>query len=113
MLIQRLMRGVLPLFGAALLCSGAAMAADLPDRPVRILVPYAPGGTSDIVARVLAEAASAHLPRGAVVENKAGAGGNIGAAEVARGPADGTLLLQCAFGPCGANPSLYAPATIC
>ncbi|MBR0642826.1 Bug family tripartite tricarboxylate transporter substrate binding protein [Plastoroseomonas hellenica] len=83
-------------------------AADLPDRPIRIIVPFTPGGTSDIVARVLAEAATPMLPRGAVVENKGGAGGNIGMAEAARGTPDGTVLVQCAFGPCGANPALYA-----
>ncbi|MBU8547021.1 MULTISPECIES: Bug family tripartite tricarboxylate transporter substrate binding protein [Roseomonadaceae] len=108
MRIHEMLRRLLPALAVASLVALPAIGADLPDRPVRILVPYAPGGTSDIVARVLAEAASAHLPRGAVVENKAGAGGNIGAAEVARGPTDGTLLLQCAFGPCGANPALYA-----
>lgn len=85
-----------------------ARAADLPDRPIRIIVPFTPGGSSDIVARVLAEAASPHLPRGAVVENRGGAGGNIGMAEAARGTADGGTLVQCAFGPCGANPALYA-----
>lgn len=83
-------------------------AADLPDRPIRIIVPFTPGGASDIVARVLAEAATPLLPRGAVVENKGGAGGNIGTAEAARGTPDGTVLVQCAFGPCGANPALYA-----
>ncbi|MBP0466437.1 tripartite tricarboxylate transporter substrate binding protein [Roseomonas sp. PWR1] len=92
----------------ALLAPGAVAAADLPDRPVRIIVPFTPGGTSDIVARLLAEAATPHLPRGAVVENRGGAGGNIGLAEAARGAADGTTLVQCAFGPCGANPALYA-----
>jgi tripartite-type tricarboxylate transporter receptor subunit TctC len=85
-----------------------APAADLPDRPVRIIVPAPPGGTSDIVARVLAEAVAQLLPRGAVVENRGGAGGNIAAAEVARAVADGTTVLQCSFGPCGANPALYA-----
>lgn len=92
----------------ALLAPGAAMAQALPDRPVRIIVPFTPGGTSDIVARLLAEAAAAHLPRGAVVENRGGAGGNIGMAEAARGAADGSTLVQCAFGPCGANPALHA-----
>ncbi len=95
--------GLLAAFGP-----GPARAADLPDRPIRIIVPFAPGGSSDIVARVLAEAAAPHLPRGAVVENRAGAGGNIGMAEAARGAADGTTVVQCAFGPCGANPALYA-----
>ncbi|MGG5809531.1 Bug family tripartite tricarboxylate transporter substrate binding protein [Falsiroseomonas sp. CW058] len=102
------MRRLFLALAALALAVPAAVAADLPDRPVRIIVPFVPGGTSDIVARVLAEAASPHLPRGAVVENRSGAGGNIGAAEVARAAADGTTLLQCAFGPCGANPALYA-----
>jgi len=102
------MRKLFLALSAAMILALPAQAADLPDRPVRIIVPFVPGGTSDIVARVLAEAASPHLPRGAIVENRGGAGGNIGAAEAARGPADGTTLLQCAFGPCGANPALYA-----
>ena len=102
------MRRLLLALSAAMILALPAQAADLPDRPVRIIVPFVPGGTSDIVARVLAEAASPHLPRGAIVENRGGAGGNIGAAEAARGAADGTTLLQCAFGPCGANPALYA-----
>ncbi|WP_439549553.1 Bug family tripartite tricarboxylate transporter substrate binding protein [Falsiroseomonas sp.] len=93
---------------SALLFVLPAMAADLPERPIRIIVPAPPGGTSDIMARVLAEAAGPFLPRGAVVENRGGAGGNIAAAEVARAIADGTTILQCSFGPCGANPSLYA-----
>ena len=75
---------------------------------MRIIVPFPPGETSDLVARVLADAVGSYLPRGVVVENCGGASGNIGAAEAARGPADGTVLLQCAFGPCGANPALYA-----
>jgi tripartite-type tricarboxylate transporter receptor subunit TctC len=102
------MRRWLLALGALLLLVPGAGAADLPERPVRIIVPFPPGGTSDIVARVLAEAANPYLPRGVVVENRGGAGGNIGAAEAARGATDGTVLLQCAFGPCGANPALYA-----
>ncbi|MFC3127006.1 Bug family tripartite tricarboxylate transporter substrate binding protein [Pseudoroseomonas globiformis] len=85
----------------------AAM-AQLPDRPVRIVVPFPPGGTSDIVARILAQGAAAHLPAGAMVENKAGAAGNIGTAEVARAQPDGTTLVQCTIGTCASNPSLYA-----
>ncbi|WP_137178164.1 tripartite tricarboxylate transporter substrate binding protein [Roseomonas sp. AR75] len=101
------MRRVLIALAAALLAA-PVLAADLPDRPVRLIIPAPPGGTSDIMARLLAEAAGPYLPRGAVVENRGGAGGNIAATEAARAPADGTALLQCAFGPCGANPSLYA-----
>ncbi|MGG5821088.1 Bug family tripartite tricarboxylate transporter substrate binding protein [Falsiroseomonas sp. HW251] len=98
----------LSLILVALALTVPALAADLPDRPIRLIIPAPPGGTSDIMARVLSEAAAPFLPRGAVVENRAGAGGNIAAAEVARAPADGTVLLQCSFGPCGANPALYA-----
>jgi tripartite-type tricarboxylate transporter receptor subunit TctC len=105
--MRRLLAVLCALLIPAVVVPALAAAAELPDRPVRIIVPFVPGGTSDIVARVLAEAATPHLPRGAVVENRGGAGGNIGMAEAARGAADGTTLIQCAFGPCGANPALY------
>jgi tripartite-type tricarboxylate transporter receptor subunit TctC len=93
---------------AALLLAATQAAAQLPDRPLRIIVPFPPGGTSDIVARIMAEAAAPNVPRGIVVENRAGAGGSIGAAEAARAAPDGSTLLQCAFGPCGATPALAA-----
>ena len=104
------MRHRLAAFGLCLLALAlpSAARAQLPDRPVRIIVPSPPGGTVDIVARLLAEAAGPLLPRGAVVDNRAGANGNIGMGEAQRGAADGSVLVQCAFGPCGANPSLYA-----
>jgi len=82
--------------------------AQAPSRPVRIIVPFAPGGTSDIVARLIANGASAHLPHGVIVENKAGAAGNIGTAEVARAAPDGTTLAQCTIGTCAINVSLHA-----
>ncbi len=82
--------------------------AQLPDRPVRLVVGSPPGGTTDIMARLLAEAAEGVLPRGAVVENRPGANGNIAMGEVARAAPDGTTLIVCAFGPCGAGPALYA-----
>jgi tripartite-type tricarboxylate transporter receptor subunit TctC len=93
---------------ALLLLWASAVSAQLPDRPVRIVVPFPPGGTSDIVARILAAAAGPLLPQGAVVENKAGAAGNIGTAEVARAQPDGTTLIQCTIGTCASNPFLYA-----
>lgn len=85
----------------------AAAQAQLPDRPLRMLLPSPPGGTADIVARVLAEAVAPQLPRGVVVENRPGANGNIALAEAARAAPDGSTIFLCAFGPCGANPSLY------
>lgn len=102
--------GLLP---AALLCvhlMATGAAAQLPERPVRIVVPFPPGGTSDIVARILAAAVAPQLPGGTVVENKSGAAGNIGTAEVARAKPDGSTLVQCTIGTCGANPFLYANA---
>lgn len=69
-----------------------APAAAWPDRPLRMVVPYAAGGATDVVARVLAEAAAAHLPQRIVVENRSGAGGAIGAAAVARATDHHTVL---------------------
>jgi tripartite-type tricarboxylate transporter receptor subunit TctC len=82
--------------------------AQVPERTVRILVPFPPGGTTDIVARILANGAVARLPQGVVVDNKAGAAGNIGTAEVARAQPDGTTLAICTIGTCAINPTLYA-----
>lgn len=73
----------------------AAGAQAFPERPVRIVVPYAAGGATDVAARVLAEALGAALPQPVVVENRSGAAGMVGAEAVARSPADGhTLLLN-------------------
>ncbi|WP_160299861.1 tripartite tricarboxylate transporter substrate binding protein [Belnapia sp. F-4-1] len=71
-----------------------ARAADLPDHPVVMIVPYAPGGSADVLARVIAPAMGEALGQSVVVELRPGAGGNIGAAHVAEGArADGTTLL--------------------
>ncbi len=81
-----------------------ALAQDYPNRVVRLVVPFPPGGVVDISGRLLAEEMSRHLGVSVIVENKVGAGGTIGAAEVARAPADGyTLLLG------GAATHAFAP----
>jgi tripartite-type tricarboxylate transporter receptor subunit TctC len=64
-----------------------------PERPIRLIVPFAPGGDGDLMGRMWARYAAAHLGGGIVVENRAGAGGAIGATEVARARGDGHLLL--------------------
>jgi tripartite-type tricarboxylate transporter receptor subunit TctC len=81
------------LAGLAVPLSGAASAQSWPERPVRLVVPYAAGGPTDTVARLLAERLSGSLPQRVVVENRAGAGALIGTEAVARAPADGGTLL--------------------
>jgi tripartite-type tricarboxylate transporter receptor subunit TctC len=99
------------------LAAGTAAHAQVsyPDRPVRIVVPFASGGTADIVARIAAEQAGDHLGQRVYVENITGAGGSVGAAAAARAPADGYTLLLCNVS-CAANQFLidspgYNPAT--
>lgn len=83
---------------ALLVCAaaiGTASAQSYPQRPVRLIVPYAPGGSADIAARLVSEAWSKSLGGTIVVENRAGAGGNIGVDAIAKAPADGyTIGLQ-------------------
>lgn len=93
--------------GLALPLAAAAQAA-WPAKPVRIVVPFAPGGTTDILARVLAPELSKVFGQTFVVDNKAGAGGNIGAEIVAKSPGDGYTLLMGTVGTHGINKSLYS-----
>ena len=81
--------------GAAALpaVSGFARAQAYPTRPVRIIVPYPPGGTPDIVGRMMGEWLSERLGQRFIIENRPGAGGNIGTETAVRAPADGYTLL--------------------
>lgn len=84
-----------PLLAAALAAPAIARAqgAAWPNRPVRIVVPFPPGGSNDVIARPLAERLQAKLGQPFVIENRPGAGGAIGAAQVAQAPADGYTLM--------------------
>jgi tripartite-type tricarboxylate transporter receptor subunit TctC len=94
---------------AAALAPVPSIAADdaFPSRVVRIVVPFPAGGTADILPRIVAERLSERWRQPVVVENRAGAGGNIGAEVVAASPADGYVLLASPPGPLAINESLY------
>ena len=78
-----------------------------PAKPIRIIVPYAPGGSSDIIARAISQPLSEALKQPVIVENRAGANGNLGADAVAKSPADGYTLLLCDTGALAISPSVY------
>lgn len=84
-----------------------ALAQTYPSRPVRVVVPYPPGSTPDIVGRTLSSKLQESLGQPFLVDNRAGAGGNIGAEAVAKAPADGYTLLIGVNGPAAINKYLY------
>jgi tripartite-type tricarboxylate transporter receptor subunit TctC len=85
-----------------------ALAEDYPARPIKIIVPYAAGATTDLMARLVAEKLRDRLGQPVIVDNRSGAGGNIGAEIAARAQPDGYTLLLSAAGPLVLNKSLYA-----
>ena len=84
-----------------------AQAQSWPDKPIKLIIPFAAGGTTDIIGRVLAQQMSTILGQNVVVENRGGAGGNIGAEAVARAPADGYTLLLASGSMLTVNPHMY------
>lgn len=97
------MRGLAILAG---ITAPAAQAQNFPTKPVKIVVPFAPGGANDVIARVVSQKLAEPLGQQAIVENRGGAGGALGADVVARSPADGYTLLLANPGPNAINPSL-------
>ena len=105
-MLNKIFHGLVVAMTGALACADACAQA-YPSKPVRIIVPYAPGGGVDIVARALGQELTKRLGQQIVVENKTGAGGNIGSDAVAKATPDGYTLLIAS--PANAvNPSLYA-----
>jgi tripartite-type tricarboxylate transporter receptor subunit TctC len=96
---------------ALVLACTSPLAADapaaFPAKPIRLVVPFPPGGSTDIIARVIGQKLSESLGQQVIVENKPGAGGNIGVESVAKAPADGYTLVMGHVGTFGSNPALY------
>jgi tripartite-type tricarboxylate transporter receptor subunit TctC len=107
---MRSIRGILLTVTAAalpVLCGLSPAAAEYPDHPVKVVVPFAAGGPTDVMARLIAQKLAEALKQPFYVENRPGAGGNIGMSEVARAKPDGYTLLV-ASSSFVVNPSLYA-----
>jgi tripartite-type tricarboxylate transporter receptor subunit TctC len=95
-------------FAAAALHCGAASAQAYPAKPIRLMVPFPPGGSTDIVARIVAQKLSAQLGQQLVIENRGGAGGTLGTAVAAKAPADGYMLTIGTTSTHVVAPSVYA-----
>ncbi|GHU35391.1 MFS transporter [Betaproteobacteria bacterium] len=93
----------------AMTCVGLVMAqSNYPSRPIKLIVPWAAGGGVDTFARIIAQPLSERLGQPCVIENKPGAGGNIGTAVAAKEKSDGYSLLMASLSPNAVNPHLYA-----
>jgi tripartite-type tricarboxylate transporter receptor subunit TctC len=106
---RKLLKGIGGALGLAAIASVPALAQQ--DKPMVLVVPYAPGGTSDLLGRLIAQHLGAALGRTIVVENRPGAGTGVGASFVARAPADGSTLLLATSTTLAINPALYPKLT--
>src|SRR6187549_893438 len=102
-MLHRLLAGLF-----ALAFASAAQAQTYPDRPIRLIAPFPAGGLADVLARAVGDQMQKSLGQPIVIENRAGAGGNTGAAAVAQAPPDGYTLLMSSAGILTANPFLYS-----
>jgi len=93
--------------GLALCMGPAAAQAPWPSQPIKWIVPYPPGGSTDMLARLVSHKLGERLGQPVIVENKAGAGGNVGTDFAVKQPADGYTIVMGNIGPISINPALY------
>ena len=105
---RHLMGAAMALVAAAWLPGAYAQTANWPNRPIKVVVPYGPGSSPDVIARIVGEKLSARLGQPVVVENRAGAGGNSGTGAVAKSPGDGYTYVISTNGPLVYNTVLYS-----
>ena len=105
---MKLLRVLATTFLVCLPLVAAAQAGDFPNRPIRIVVPFPPGGATDAAARIVATKMSEHWGQPVVVDNRAGAGGNVGSDLVAKSPPDGYTLVMGVTGSHAINTTLYS-----
>ena len=107
MLIERVYKTVFLALLTAVAIPTSAFAQTYPAKPIRIIVPFTPGGSTDILARSIGQKLTEAWSQPVLIENIAGAGGSIGADKVAKAPADGYTLLMGHIGTLAVNPSIY------
>ena len=104
--ITRRQMGALGL-AAGVFTTGSARADTFPSKPIHLIVPFTPGGTTDVLAREIAQKLQVALGQTVIVENRPGAGGSVGCEMVARSEPDGCTLLMGHIGTLSVNPSVY------
>ena len=113
MMYRRFMGALVLALSSILFSQGAfAQTKGWPDKPIKLIIPFAAGGTTDIIGRVLAQQMTPILGQNVIVENRGGAGGNIGAEAVAKSPADGYTLLLASGSMLTVNPHMYKKMAI-
>jgi len=103
---------ILGAFGGLLLASAASAQSDYPNKPVRVVVAFTAGGTTDILARAVSQKLTERFKQSFIIDNKPGGGGNIGTELAARAAPDGYTLIVNSVGPMAVNPSLYKKLNI-